>query len=184
MLRKALIPALALTIVSLVPAPALHAQESRPWIHVHVDEAGDDGSKVSINLPLSIAEIAMSMAPDDIISDGKIRIDDHDVTVPQLRAMWNELRDTGDGQFVTVEGDENISISRKGDRILILVDSKDDENVRVDVPVSLVDALLSSEGDELNVRAALTELSKERGDILTVRNGEDTVRIWVDNKRS
>ena len=38
------------------------------------------------------------------------------------------------------------------------------EEVRVEVPVSLVDAFLSGEGEEGNIQAAVAELQKRRGD--------------------
>ena len=52
----------------------------------------------------------------------------------------------------------------------------------VEVPVSLVDALLSGEGDTVNIRAAVAELQKKRGDIVTVTEPDTTVRVWIDNQ--
>jgi len=58
------------------------------------------------------------------------------------------------------------------------------EEVRVEVPVSLVDALLSGEGDEVNVQAAVAELQKRRGDIVRVHDGDSNVRIWIDEQNT
>ena len=59
-----------------------------------------------------------------------------------------------------------------------------DKQVRIEVPVTLVDALLSGEGDRLDLQAALAELTEERGDIITVRDGETRVRVWIDESKS
>jgi len=49
-------------------------------------------------------------------------------------------------------------------------------------PRPFVDALFSGDGDTLNIEDALSELSKERGDIVRVDDGETKVRIWIDER--
>ena len=56
------------------------------------------------------------------------------------------------------------------------------ETVRIEVPVSLVDALLSGDGDEANVQAAILELKKRRGDIVRVQDDDSHVRVWIDEQ--
>ncbi|MGD8816319.1 MAG: hypothetical protein PVJ51_03980, partial [Acidobacteriota bacterium] len=56
-----------------------------------------------------------------------------------------------------------------------------DERGRIDVPVSVVDALLEGEGEQLNVRAALDQMiAMADGEIVFVENGDTTVRIWIE----
>jgi len=50
--------------------------------------------------------------------------------------------------------------------------------------VSLVDALLSGEGDTVNIEAAVTELKKRRGDIVRVHDEGSNVRIWIDEQNA
>ena len=57
-------------------------------------------------------------------------------------------------------------------------------HVRVEVPVSLVDALLSGEGESANIQAAVAELQKRRGDIVSVREEDSTVRVWIDDQNA
>ena len=74
-----------------------------------------------------------------------------------------------------------MNVSKKGDLLLIRVqEGGDRETVHVDVPSALVDALFSGSGDELNVRAAIAELRKLRGDVVRVNDRSSTVRIWID----
>jgi len=56
------------------------------------------------------------------------------------------------------------------------------EVVRVEVPVEVVDALFSGEGNELNVREAFLRLQSRRGDIVRVNDERSTVRIWIDER--
>ena len=100
-----------------------------------------------------------------------------------MRRIWTELKASGDVDLVTVEEkDETVKVARKGDLVLVRVERQGKEEVNVEVPVSLVDALFASEGEELNVKAALLELQKRRGDIVRVNDANSTVRIWIDEK--
>jgi hypothetical protein len=155
-----------------------------PWLHVRVEEA-DSQEKVAVNLPLSVVEVVLKAAPDKIVDDGHIKLGHHHhgLSVSDLRQAWAELAAVGDADIVTVEKeDETVHIGRRGDQLQVRVMEKDgEEEVQVDVPAAVVDALLSGEGDELNIAAAISELSSIRGDIVRVRDKDDTVRIWIDD---
>jgi hypothetical protein len=58
-----------------------------------------------------------------------------------------------------------------------------ESKVEVKVPLKVVDALLSAGKDELDIVAALRALSSY-GDteLVTVKDDENTVHIWVDSK--
>jgi hypothetical protein len=158
-------------------------EEKAPWIHVEVTEEGEEGAKVTINLPLSLAKIALEMAPEEVLEEGRIEINDTDLTVEDLRRIWTEVREAGDAEFVTVEEEgETIRVYRQGDRLFVKADGEEgQEKIRVEVPVALVDALLSGSGEELNLDAAMAELQKmDSGEIVRVEDNGDLVRIWVD----
>ena len=46
----------------------------------------------------------------------------------------------------------------------------------------LVDAFLAGEGEEGNIKAAVAELKKRRGDIVRVKAEDSHVRIWIDEQ--
>ncbi len=48
--------------------------------------------------------------------------------------------------------------------------------------MSVVDALFSGEGQDLNLKDAISELKSLRGDIVRVDDGGTNVRIWIDEK--
>lgn len=170
----------------LLSATSLIAQT--PWIHVEVTEADDD-SHVKVNLPLSVVEIALEVAPEKFIENGRVKIEhmDADIDVADLRRLWQALRDSGEAEFVTVEkDDETVSVRRQGDLLLVHVDGQKTgdptKQVRVEVPVSVVDALFESDSDELNVADAIAQLKLQRGDLVRVDDGDSKVRVWIDER--
>ena len=191
-MSRRVLAVVTLAVVSTLGAGGLEAQQSSPWIHVQVTEPGEDGKNVRVNLPLALAEVALSIVSDETISKVQIKLEEHDVSIEDLRLLWKELKASGDAEFLTLqEKDKEVRISRQGDRIRIHVDKAGgdegdagDKQVRIEVPVTLVDALLGGESDRLDLQAALAELTEERGDIITVRDGEKLVRVWIDESKS
>jgi len=153
------------------------------WLHVRVEEPGKD-TRVSVNLPMSVVEAALSAAPEKIVSDGKLHlgVNDKDLSVTDMRKVWRELRAAGDMEIVSVEDkDEHVTVARKGDLVQVRVkDTGSREEVHVDVPVAVVDALFSGEGESLNVKAGVAALRALRGDIVRVNDKETSVRVWID----
>ncbi len=175
------------------------AQTGTPWLHVRVEEV-KDASKVSVNLPLSVVEAVLKASPELIERHGRIHLgrdhDGHGLKLADLRRVWKELAAVGDAELVSVESDdENVKVQKKGDLVQVFVEQKGrtdkdgkkvkgGEQVRVEIPVSLVDALLSGEGDEANIEAAITELRKRRGDIVRVQDDDSHVRVWIDEQNT
>jgi hypothetical protein len=182
-MKKSLLAAVGL--VALVALPAAPALADTPWIHIRVEEAKDQ-SKVSVNLPLSVVEVALEAAPELIEEHADIDLGDEKFKVETLRKIWQELSAAGDAELITVESEkENIRVLRRGDLVQVFVkDSQKDEEVTIEVPVSLVDAALSGQGSEINLKAAIAELQKQRGNIVTVREPDTTVRIWIDEQNA
>ncbi len=174
------------SVVLLASASSAGAQ-ARPWLHVQVEEAR--GAKVHVNVPLSLLEVVMKAAPQPIFDEKHIHLGKHgrNLRVSDARRMWQELKAAGDTDFVTVrdeDEDETVTVSRKGDLVQVRVEgAKKGERVMVDVPITLVDALFSGEGEELNVQGAIQELSKRRGDVVRVEDKDDRVRVWIDEGR-
>jgi hypothetical protein len=61
--------------------------------------------------------------------------------------------------------------------------STHESRVEVKVPMKVVDALFSAGKDELDLVAALRALSASGdSEIVSVKDGENTVRVWLDSK--
>lgn len=156
----------------------------KPWIHIEITDAGDKDNMVKINLPLSLVEVALEVAEDELAAEGQIELDNCDVSIADMRRMWKELRDAGDADFVTVvEDDERVHIYRKGDNVYVEVDdtSNREEKVRMSIPVHVVDTLFEGDGEQLNLTGALAELREaNKGELLSIQDGDEHIRIWID----
>jgi hypothetical protein len=156
------------------------------WLHVRVEEPGKN-TRVRINLPLTVVEAALKAAPETVAAKGKIHIGGRNgrhLSIAELRDAWAQLKNAGDSELVTVEEEDgdHVTVAKRGDLVQVRVnDRQDGDQVRVDVPTAVVDALLSSPGDELNVRAAMAELRRLKGgEIVSVKDKDSTVRVWID----
>lgn len=175
-------------LIGVGVAVQLPAQAPTAWIHVQVIDEQDTDARVNVNLPLAAVEAALQLAPGAVTSEGRVRLGNAGVSVAAIRQLWQAVRGAGDAQLVTVkEQDKRISVARKGDLIEVIVVEADqggpvsnDERVRAEIPVPVVDALLSGDGDTLNVRAALKELQGRRGDVVRVEDGSKRIRVWID----
>lgn len=154
------------------------------WLHVRVDES--DGAKVKVNLPVSMVEKAIAMVPEEHLRQGRIHLDEccEDMSPAELRELWQEIKDSPDMTFVTVEeDDESVRVWKEAGYLKVHVLEQDkNERVDVQVPLAVVDALLSGEGDELNIEAAIRALVEQgSGELVTVAGDDETVRVWVDD---
>jgi hypothetical protein len=175
-----------LTLALLLCTAAAWAQ-SEPWIHVRVIEHTKDGSKVSVNVPLSLAQVALEVAPKDVLEKGRLKLREKNISVADIRKLWTQLKASGDAEFVTVEEkDKTVRIARAGDHLRIDVRDQSDKNetVQIRMPLVVVDALLSGEGEAMDVGAAIAQLKGQRGEIVTVEGSDNQVRIWIDESRS
>ncbi|HUL76113.1 MAG TPA: hypothetical protein VL691_02530 [Vicinamibacteria bacterium] len=205
-MRKSILAGVGLLALSVLPAATAAAQTGTAWLHVRVEEARK-AEKVSVNLPMTVVEAVLKATPEIIEKHGRIHLgEEHGLKMADIRRAWKALAAVGDAEFVTVEGEEdNVRVARKGDIVQVFVDCKAKagkeakeakegkekeskgragEEVRVEVPVSLVDAFLSGEGEDGNMQAAVAELLKRRGDIVRVKDDDSHVRVWIDEQNT
>jgi len=181
MTRKTLSLIPALVLIALVTFTG-SAFASGLWLHVKVD-GGDDDEQVTVNLPLSLIEKALPMIPAEALEHGRIHFDEGDeITIADLREMWNEIRSQPDFTIARVESqDEHVRVAKEGEYLVVRVEEDESENVNVRVPMAVVDALFSGPGEQLNLRAALEALAAHgEGELVTVTDNEESVRVWVD----
>ena len=160
--------------------------------HDEGEDDGDDhgreeaGFDLNINLPLSAVEPLVNLVPHRVLSDGQLGLAGREVpiNINAMRDLWRAIAAVGDTEFLTVDaGDETVRIARAGDEIRVQVEERDDdgvETVDIRLPVVVVDALLSGNGETLNVGAAVERLADLRGDIVRVTGADHQVRVWID----
>ncbi len=183
-LKKRLAACLAvLAVLFMVAGPAAAASDR--WLHVKVDE--DNGSKVNLNLPLSLIEMALNLVPDDVTTEitdeVRVELNDAGFNVDDLRSLWVELRDGEDATFLTVEDeDTTIAVRKVGDFFIAETVGGSDTQVNVRFPAPVIDALFSGPSDSLDFAAAVRALADySDGDMVTIRDEGTSVRIWIDS---
>jgi len=157
------------------------------WLHVRVISTDSKGETVKVNVPLELAEHVLPAINHDRLHNGKVRVGNIDCDGVDVRAVLDAVKTAKDGEFVTVQKkDADISVAKKDGQLLVHVRDKDRpkaQQVEVKVPMKVVEALLSADKDELDVVAALHALAAQ-GDteLVSVKDEENTVRVWVDSK--
>jgi hypothetical protein len=180
-MKKALtLLALAFWVASL--SSPLAAQKKEPWFHVEVKENKTEPEYVKVNLPMGMVDVALNVIKDKKFNKGHFKLHTDEISIADMRKIWNELRKAGNAEFVTVEQkNETVRVAKDGNYVVVKVTEDKKPKVDLRVPVSVVDALLASPGDELDIKAALIAMQKQGvGDILTVNDRETQVRIWID----
>ncbi|MEX2529946.1 MAG: hypothetical protein WD960_04165 [Gemmatimonadota bacterium] len=174
--------ALALALLfAAIPAPG-DAQETQ-WIHIRVEEP--DATRVNLNLPISLVDVGLQIAEGHMTEDQLRWGAGEGVEAAELRQLWAALRDAGDTELMEIEdGDTHVRVSRLNDRVLVRVEEGGETTVRFETPSSVIDALLGTEGDRLDIRAAIRELARTgEQDVLDIRDGDTRVRIWVADRQ-
>jgi hypothetical protein len=182
--------------LTALPAFAQNATKTEQWIHVRVESKDDNGETVRVNVPIEMAAKVLPAIHHEQLQGGKVHIGKGDLNDVDIRALLDAVRTAKDGEYVTVQGnDENVRVSKNAGYLYIHVQEKKhgekqtkgasskENKVEVKVPMKVVDALFSAGKDELDVVAALHALSSS-GDteLVSVKDDENTVRVWIDSK--
>jgi WD40 repeat protein len=177
------------------------------WIHIRVDSKDDKGETVRVNVPIELAEKVLPAINKNKLHNGKVHIDSAHMEDVDLHGLLDAIRTSKDGEYVTVQGHDNdVRVAKSGGYLIIHVTDKNanivsdaigehsksntskakathESKVEIKVPMKVIDALFSAGKDELDVVAALHVLSSN-GDteLVSVKDEENTVRIWIDSK--
>jgi hypothetical protein len=216
--RRVSLLAAAALLISPVVVVAQAASDNNQWLHVRVVSTDSGGETVCVNVPLALAEKVLPAINKNQLHNGKIKFDKFDTMDANgidLHTILDAVRNSKDGEFVTVNGHDNdVRVAKQGGFLLVQVteksgnfhhsakgsrnrDEKSPEkestegsgrtvsHVEVKVPMKVVDALFSAGRDELDVVAALHALASQ-GDteLVSVKDEENTVRVWVDSKNA
>lgn len=168
-------------------APSTSSEKGERWLHVRVICTDGKGDTVRVNVPLELAEKVLPAVNHDRLHNGKVKIDNSDINDVDLRTIMEAIRSAKDGEYVTVQGNDNdVRVAKEGNHLIVHVVDKEGSKksqVEVKVPMKVVEALLSAGKDELDLVAALHALGSQ-GDVelVSVKDSENTVRVWLDSK--
>jgi len=177
---------------------AQNSSKADQWIHVRVESKDAEGETVRVNVPIEMAVKILPAINHDNLHGGKVRIDNAHLNDVDLLTLLDAVRSSKDGEYVTVQSNQdNVRVAKNAGYLYIHVnenpgkgkkhadakDSSKESKVEIKVPMKVVDALFSAGNDELDVVAALRALSSS-GDteLVSVKDDENTVRVWIDSK--
>lgn len=181
---------LALLTLLLLASPGAAGNDTQ-WLHVSVDGTDDDPERVRINVPFGLVEAVLPLLDDGDFRHGHIDIDGAELDREEIVELLRAVRDAEEGEYVTVEDrHETVRIAKSGDFITVNVEDtwgRHPENVQMQVPVAVLEALVSGDEDELDLMAAIQALGEhaEGQNLITVDDEDGTrVRIWVDRENT
>lgn len=157
------------------------AQASTFWLHVRVQEKGKTES-VKVNVPVSLIETVLPIIEDHQLEAGKIHLENQELTVQEIREIWQQVQSQGNYELASIDSDDSrVRVALEGNDLIVRSTEGSDTEVMVKVPKSVVDALLSGEGNQLNLMAAVGVL-KTMGaqELVNITDDETFVRIWID----
>jgi hypothetical protein len=125
----------------------------------------------------------------DELRHGRVYLGHEDLDVAEIRAILSAVREAPDGEYVSVDGDdERVLVAKRGDYLYVRAEERDrwdeGEVVRVRVPMVVVEALLTGDPDELDLVAAVNALDDLGStELVRVDDGESRVKIWIDERQ-
>ena len=179
---KRVVPVVAI----LFAATAMFAATTQRYLHVRVHGIKNN-ELVSVNVPLSLAEMVIPAINHGKLRNGKIQVHGFNSEDVNLKQILEALKSAPEGEFVTVqESDSHVRVAKEHGQLVVHVadkNAKGKENVDVTVPWAVAQALASDTIDnELNVEAAIKALENAGDVTLVAVNGDDeTVRVWIDS---
>jgi hypothetical protein len=166
----------------LVIALPLAAGDDTRWLNVHVTEA-EDGANIQVHLPMQLILAVINSVDVENFHSGMVDLElsDADIDWPQLLAA---VKEAPDGEFVTVDAeDAHVRVSKSAGTLYVDVVETGDENanVKVTLPMSIIDGLQINEDNQFDVAALLSAFDQlPSGDLVTVDADDATVRVWVE----
>lgn len=180
---KKVVPVLA---VLFAATAVFAATTSQRYLHVRV-HGMKNNELVSVNVPLSLAEMVIPAINHGKLHNGKVQIHGFNADDVNLKQILEALKSAPEGEFVTVqETDSHVRVAKEHGQLVVHVadrKGKGNENVDVTIPWAVAQALASGTSDnELNVEAAIKAL-ESAGDVtlVAVNGADETVRIWIDS---
>lgn len=180
-----------LAILLMGTGAKAHAKDNL-WVHVSVDGGSDETERVRVNLPLDLVSSVLPLIEQDEFHHGRVHFDNEDLDREQLVAILRAVSEADDGEYVTIEDEDDVvRVAKKDDVLTVNVQERDrhgneGDHVDIQVPMKVVQALISGDEDELDVMAAVEALGKEKkGTLVTVNDDDGTlVKVWIDGRNA
>ena len=179
MRRRAILFLTPLLALSMLPAALARGTER--YVHVRIQDGRADEA-VRIDVPMSLVRAFLPHAVEVLDTDLSLHdVGDSDI---DLRELVAALRDAPEGEFLRIrERDESVRVAKEDGFFLVQVDERGGDRVRIRLPLVVLDTLIDSGSERLDLAAALEALAEYDGDdLLTVESDDELIRIWIDAK--
>lgn len=154
------------------------------WLHVHVDETGEDGKQVRVNVPASMVEALTPELKKHIKDDSKFSVGRCELTSSEYRDAIRTLGRSRVGHVVQKrEKGHRVVLKRHGDDLHVegFEERNGDLRTRARMPWDVAQALAAGSGEQLDVAGALRKFVSGGDREIAVTDHDGTkVRIWVD----
>ncbi len=145
-------------------------------IEMNVQEGEGDPTTISMSLP---AGLLHSFAPQvqEVLND--VDLEEQELN---LRQIWQEIRDAGPNNFVEVKGqDGNVLVSTDATHLKVDVDTRDEGEIKLRIPLELGDLFFNNDLQNLNVDEIISRLGDLVGeDLVTITGDKINGRVWVE----
>ncbi len=182
MVRRATQIAIIFTAALLVATAGAATEETTRWLNVTVSEPSTE-TNVEVHLPLNLVISVINSVDVENFHAGKVdlEIDDADIDWPEV---LKAIKDAPDGNFVKVDSPEaNVNVSKRAGFMYIDVKEREHDHaeVKVTLPISMVDALNIDEQNRIDIGAFLKAIDDlPNGELVRVTSDEANVRVWVE----
>ena len=117
------------TAAALLLLPMAASAQTSPandrWLHVRVISSDNRGETVRVNVPLDMAEKILPAINKDRLHDGKVHFTGADCDGVDLKAIMDAVRTSKDGEFVTVQADDqDVRVAKQSGYLVIHVTDK------------------------------------------------------------
>ncbi len=162
-----------------VPVAGTAALLSADYVIVDVHERKPQGMHLTLPVPISLVQTALSFAPDEA---RRVELPREAARhMPLARRFVEELRSQPDFELVRVEEqDEKVLVRKVGDALEIDVDGRRGEDVHVRLPLAAAAEIFAQvDGRRLRTPAVIDALRHAKGEIVHVVDADTEVRVRV-----
>lgn len=173
-----------LAVTATLTTAAFAAPTADRWIHVRVVEQNGKGSRVSINVPVGVVTALAPIVQEKASEHARIRVNDREFSIEELRDVMKQLQSAPNGKLIQVKDDDGevTVVEKSGANFIIRNEDRSQKKTHVVLDGRVIAAMLSGRDGELDLAAGLRALAATgAGDLVVVNDGDDTVRIWIDN---
>ena len=194
------------------PSPALAASSKAAadrWLHVAVDGTADDPERVRIHLPMKLVAALEPVIRKHGLDDRDFSwcVNGAELDRDDLREIIAAVKASKDGELIAVDdAEDRVRVLKEKNSLVIRVreggESKpggpektgakgaakadveiETESVDIRIPISVAEALVKGNGEELDLGAAIEALDALGStELVSVHDGGERVRIWIDDR--